>query len=64
MNAAREVVAKTYGTKCPRPDAVNTFANGTPHMPIGIAVQKNSVASIRRLALASVVGAVIVVFRK
>ena len=30
------------------------------HMPIGIAVQKNSVASVRRLALASVVGSGIV----
>jgi hypothetical protein len=49
MKAAMLEAESTQGTRCPRPCALNTVLKGTPHMPIGIAVTKNSVASLRRL---------------
>jgi hypothetical protein len=49
MKAAMLDAESTHGTRCPRPCALNTVLKGTPHMPIGIAVTKNSVASLRRL---------------
>jgi hypothetical protein len=43
---------------------LKTLESGTLHIPIGIAVQKNSVASDLRLALASGAGLDIVVILK